>query len=157
MSICCRLSSTHGATRGRPCSEVAHPMQLDLFLDSRSVMLANDAIAALVARDAERARSALSQLRAEAPDYPNIDALERLSVALATWSAPRADVVTVAGENAADRHDYLVEVRHAGIAPELASAAVGQGFALSELVAERPDLERVFLELTRRATESIAA
>jgi ABC-2 type transport system ATP-binding protein len=69
----------------------------------------------------------------------------------------RADVVTVAGENAADWHDYLVEVRHAGIAPELASAAVGQGFALSELVAERPDLERVFLELTRRATESIAA
>jgi hypothetical protein len=29
---------------------------------------------------------------------------------------------------------------------------VGQGFALSELVELKPDLERVFLDLTRRAS-----
>lgn len=62
-------------------------MQLDLFLDSQAVMLANDAIVALAARDAARASAALGRLRAEAPAYPGIDALERLSAALAAWSA----------------------------------------------------------------------
>jgi hypothetical protein len=70
-------------------------MQLDLFLDSQAVTLANDAIGALAARDAERASAALGRLRAEAPTYPGIDALERLAIALAAWSAPRADAAAI--------------------------------------------------------------
>jgi hypothetical protein len=70
-------------------------MQLDLFLHSRAVILANDATGALRARDAERARVAMHRLRIEAPDYPGIDALETLTIALATWSSPGADVSAV--------------------------------------------------------------
>lgn len=66
-------------------------MQLDLFLDSRAVMLANDAIKALAARDAELAKITISRLRVEAPDHPGIDALETLTAALAAWSSPGAD------------------------------------------------------------------
>jgi ABC-2 type transport system ATP-binding protein len=37
-------------------------------------------------------------------------------------------------------------------AADLARAVVGQGFGLSELVEVKPDLERVFLDLTRHAS-----
>ena len=51
------------------------------------------------------------------------------------------------------REDYLVEATPGRpIAADLAQAIVGQGFALSELVELKPDLERVFLDLTRRAS-----
>ena len=70
-------------------------MQLDLFLDSRAVMLANDAAGALAARDAERAGAVLVRLRAEAPDYPGIDALETLATALAAWSPRGADAAAI--------------------------------------------------------------
>ena len=43
--------------------------QLDLFLDSRSVVLANDVVAALLARDAVRAAKCLDCLRAEEPGH----------------------------------------------------------------------------------------
>ena len=47
---------------------------------------------------------------------------------------------------------YLVEIAPAQLDPaNLARAIVGRGFALSELVEVKPDLERVFLDLTRRA------
>ena len=36
----------------------------------------------------------------------------------------------------------------------MAQSVVGNGFALAELVEQKPDLERVFLDLTRRATEA---
>jgi hypothetical protein len=39
----------------------------------------------------------------------------------------------------------------------LARAVVGAGFGLAGLVEEKPDLERVFLDLTRRAVEAMAA
>jgi hypothetical protein len=42
-------------------------IQLDLFLDSRSVMLANEALDALVKRDGPRAVRTVVELRAEAP------------------------------------------------------------------------------------------
>ncbi len=71
-------------------------MQLDLFLDSRAVMLANDARLALTARDAGRARAALRELRVEAPDYPGLDALEALAAALADWSLPPGDAAAIA-------------------------------------------------------------
>jgi hypothetical protein len=66
-------------------------MQLDLFLDSRAVMLANDAVGALAARDAARASLALEQLRSEAPDHPALPALRISARGLAEWRRPGAD------------------------------------------------------------------
>ncbi len=49
--------------------------------------------------------------------------------------------------------NYLVEAAPGRtMAAGVAQAIVGQGFALSELVELKPDLERVFLDLTRRAS-----
>jgi ABC-2 type transport system ATP-binding protein len=57
--------------------------------------------------------------------------------------------------DSANTASYLVETAsRLGIAEELAQSVVGNGFALAELVEEKPDLERVFLDLTRRATEA---
>jgi ABC-2 type transport system ATP-binding protein len=59
-----------------------------------------------------------------------------------------------------DAERYVVEIAPGRLeAADLARAIVGQGFALSELVEVKPDLERVFLDLTRRAsaTEANAA
>jgi ABC-2 type transport system ATP-binding protein len=59
-----------------------------------------------------------------------------------------------------DAESYVVEIAPGRLeAADLARAIVGQGFALSELVEVKPDLERVFLDLTRRAstTEANAA
>jgi ABC-2 type transport system ATP-binding protein len=59
-----------------------------------------------------------------------------------------------------DAESYVVEIAPGRTtAADLAHAIVGQGFALSELVELKPDLERVFLDLTRRAsaTEANAA
>jgi ABC-2 type transport system ATP-binding protein len=52
-----------------------------------------------------------------------------------------------------DAERYVVEIAPERLeAADLARAIVGQGFALSELVEVKPDLERVFLDLTRRAS-----
>ena len=71
-------------------------VQLDLFLDSRAVVLANEIASALLARDLPRALSGLSALRAAEPDYPSLHALERLGRFLAAWSRPIAQVQAVA-------------------------------------------------------------
>ncbi|PPQ35675.1 ABC transporter ATP-binding protein [Rhodopila globiformis] len=73
-----------------------------------------------------------------------------------------ADVQTVSPtESVADSVDtaaYLVEtVSRPRIAEDMAQSIIGNGFALAELVEEKPDLERVFLDLTQRATETRAA
>ncbi len=65
--------------------------QLDLFLDSRAVMLANDALAALAARDAARAGVALERLQSEAPDHPALPSLRTSARGLAQWRQPGAD------------------------------------------------------------------
>jgi len=52
---------------------------------------------------------------------------------------------------------YLVEAdKRPAIAQEIAAALVSRGFALSEMVAVPPDLERIFLDLTRRPEEVAA-
>jgi len=65
--------------------------QLDLFLDSRAVMLANEAVDALLARDPARAAGALESLGREAPDHPALPVLEALAGWLAGWRKPDAD------------------------------------------------------------------
>ncbi len=56
-----------------------------------------------------------------------------------------------------DTATYLVDTAsRPRIAEDMAQSVVGNGFALAELIEEKPDLERVFLDLTRRATEARA-
>jgi len=69
--------------------------QLDLFLDSRAVALANEAIDALSARDAVRAPVSLDRLRREGPDHPALPALETLAGALAGWRKPDTDPAAI--------------------------------------------------------------
>jgi ABC-2 type transport system ATP-binding protein len=58
----------------------------------------------------------------------------------------------VVGAVATDAEGYLVEIgRGSATGADLAQAIVTQGFSLLELVEVRPELERVFLDLTRRA------
>lgn len=67
-------------------------IQLDLFLDSRSVMLANEALDALVQQDGPRAARTVVELCSEAPDYPSLRSLEVLARALTEWRLPTGDV-----------------------------------------------------------------
>jgi ABC-2 type transport system ATP-binding protein len=56
--------------------------------------------------------------------------------------------------DSADTATYLVETEsRPRIAEDIAQSVVGHGFALAELVEQKPDLERIFLDLTRRAAE----
>jgi ABC-2 type transport system ATP-binding protein len=52
---------------------------------------------------------------------------------------------------------YLIEVeRRPSISADIVAALVAAGIAVSELTERRPDLERVFLELTRKTTRTAA-
>ena len=72
-----------------------------------------------------------------------------------------AEVQAASPTQAADSADtatYLVETEfRPRIAEDIAQSVVGHGFALAELVEQKPDLERIFLDLTRRATEAPVA
>ena len=72
-----------------------------------------------------------------------------------------AEVQAASPTEAADSADtatYLVETEfRPRIAEDIAQSVVGNGFALAELVEQKPDLERIFLDLTRRATEARVA
>jgi ABC-2 type transport system ATP-binding protein len=62
-----------------------------------------------------------------------------------------AGVIDAAPTDAAE--SYLVDIAPGRLtAADLARAIVGQGLALSELVEVKPDLEHVFLDLTRQAS-----
>jgi ABC-2 type transport system ATP-binding protein len=68
-------------------------------------------------------------------------------------------VIDAASEPAETAGSYLVKTTGRLRSADVAQAIVSQGFALSELIEIKPDLERVFLELTRRAsaTDAITA
>jgi ABC-2 type transport system ATP-binding protein len=70
-----------------------------------------------------------------------------------------ADVQGGAPTELADSMDtYLVGTEsRPRIAEDIAQSVVANGFALAELVEQKPDLERIFLDLTRRATEAQVA
>jgi ABC-2 type transport system ATP-binding protein len=80
------------------------------------------------------------QLRIGGPPPAVLPALEKM-----------AGVVAAVPEPAEDAETYRIELAPTQPAAELAQAIIGQGFALSELTEIRPDLETVFLELTRQA------
>ena len=68
---------------------------LDLFLDSRAVVLANDAVRAIAERDGAHAARYVSELRAEAADYPALRSLEILASWLAEWQRPSCDATSI--------------------------------------------------------------
>jgi ABC-2 type transport system ATP-binding protein len=73
-----------------------------------------------------------------------------VATALAALKAIPGVIDAVPGDTA---ESYLVEVGASQLAAaDLARAIVGQGFALSELAQAKPDLEHVFLDLTRRVS-----
>ena len=71
-------------------------MQLDLFLDSHEVVLANQVVEALLARDGMRATTAFAALAHDGPDHPALPALKILSCALAGWDPPEAQSAAIA-------------------------------------------------------------
>src|SRR5260370_41466419 len=102
-----------------------------ILLDGR--LLTTDAM-----REASRARQ--FRVRLAGPGPTVIGVLRQIS-----------GVVDAAPTDAAE--SYLVEIAPGQLtAANLARAIVGRGLALSELVEVKPDLERVFLDLTRQAS-----
>lgn len=91
--------------------------QLDLFLDSHAVVLANDAVRAIRERDGMRATRVAEELRVEAPDYPGLTSLETLARFLAQWHPSARDAATIVS---------IVRVLEDEIAPA-AGAALGDG------------------------------
>ena len=121
--------------------------QLDLFLDSRAVMLANEAIDALSARDPARAAASLDRLGREAPDHPALPALETLAGALAGWRKPDADPAAIVravqwldNEIAPAARQALGPAAEAfvgGFFHDLAGAARGLGYEPARATAHR--------------------
>ena len=76
---------TESARIGATVREPGNSGQLDLFIHSRAVILTNDAINALLAREAAQASACVGRLRAEVPQCGTLNALETLSRALSEW------------------------------------------------------------------------
>lgn len=70
--------------------------QLDLFVHSRAVVLANDVIDALLARDAALATGRFNSLCMEEPGHRAREALQTLCRALGEWPRPSADPAEIA-------------------------------------------------------------
>ena len=70
--------------------------QLDLFLHSSGVVLANDVIAALRARNAVRAAECLARLHATEPGHRARKALETLCQTLVEWPFPSTNPAEIA-------------------------------------------------------------
>jgi hypothetical protein len=70
--------------------------QLDLFLDSEAVVLANELAAALLAHDAARAIVRLREARPEELEHPELPALSTLTQVLSDWRVPERDTQAIA-------------------------------------------------------------
>lgn len=70
--------------------------QLDLFAHSRAVVLANDVIDALLARDAALATERFNSLCIEEPGHRAREALQTLCRALGAWPRPSANPAEIA-------------------------------------------------------------
>ena len=77
-------------------SDFADSGQLDLFEHSRAVILANDVIDALVARDATLATERFNSLCIEEPGHRARAALQTLCCALGDWPRPSANPAEIA-------------------------------------------------------------
>lgn len=101
---------------------------------------------------AEASRTPRFRLRIAGPGQGVLAALRGVAGVVAV------DTHGAAPEDAADIATYRVEATpRPHMAEDLARAVIGNGFALAELIEEKPDLERVFLDLTQRAVQAQAA
>ncbi len=71
-------------------------IQLDLFIDSRAVVLANEVVTALLARDAPHALERLDEMRRDEHHHPSLPALSTLAHALAQWQIPAREPAQIA-------------------------------------------------------------
>ena len=72
-------------------------------------------------------------------------------------AVPGVRSIVVEPESGGPDLRYLVDAdQRPEVAQQLAAALVGRGLALSELTNVRPDLEHIFLQLTRRPSEAAA-
>jgi ABC-2 type transport system ATP-binding protein len=75
----------------------------------------------------------------------------------AIGTVPGVRSITLEPESSGPDPHYLVQAdQRPEVAQQLAAALVGRGLALSELTTVRPDLERIFLQLTRQPSEAAA-
>src|SRR5215510_5253661 len=70
--------------------------QLDLFLDSRAVMAANEIAAALLVRDSALASARLDDARRAGHEHPELAPLAELTRVLTEWRAPACDAPAIA-------------------------------------------------------------
>jgi ABC-2 type transport system ATP-binding protein len=104
-------------------------------------LLTTDALA--IAADGQRLR-----LRVTGPDHVVREAIA---------AVPGIRAIVVEPESGGPGLRYLVEADdRQEVSQQLAAALVGRGLALSELTTMRPDLERIFLQLTQRPSEAAA-
>jgi hypothetical protein len=112
-------------------------IQLDLFLDSRSVILANEAVSALTARDVRRAAGAIAALRQYDPSHEQLPKLVQLASHLDEWKKPAGETAEIA--RAACWLDEEMEEASRVLGPgapefvafffrDLAQAAAGMGY-----------------------------
>jgi len=112
-------------------------MQLDLFLDSRAVVLANEIAAAVLVCDGPAAVAALNEARLKGLDHPALPALETLASALVEWRPPARNVQALAA--AVDRLDNSVVPAAQSVLGQQAPAFVAHFFGpLSELARDLP-------------------
>jgi hypothetical protein len=97
--------------------------QLDLFLDSRAVVLANEVAERLLAHDARAAESALFALEREGPGHPGLPALRVLVQFARDWQPPPRRLADI-GRLAARLEQQ--------IAPAVAAALDSRGLSLIE-------------------------
>jgi len=101
-------------------------------------------------REAGSTRWLCLHVRGSLPEV--LDVLRHVHGVVSVEPEGGASTATAAASFAGDRA-YIVEAAPAGeVAAGLAAAVVAQGFALTELSEMKTDLERIFLDLTRRAT-----
>lgn len=110
--------------------------QLDIFLDSHEVTLANEVVAALCAHDSVRTAQSIARLRAEAPERPDLPVFDRLHAFLDLTRE-----IHTAGLDA-DALELTVEVLKTRIVP--AAGILGS--------AAKAFLEFLWLQLARAAT-----
>ncbi len=130
----------------------------DLILDlaGRQTILLASHVLAEIEKVASRVMVLLDGKLLSADAMREIPAAPRLRLRVAGPADEiRACLAAVPGVRAASGEAppvYLVETEaRPDIAARLAAAVTGRGFALTELMELRPDLERVFLDLTTRA------
>jgi len=107
----------------------------------------------LLTADAMAERSEVPRLRLRIAGP--LDAV--LAMLRETDGVIRANAAAETDQNATGPHDFVAELRHPGVTEDVVRAVVSHGFGLLGLAEEKADLERVFLDLTQRATQAAAA